>query len=269
MELAGVEGRLRGPIGLSRSKMPSASRATSTRIGSSRATTSSLRSAVAERGAGTFHDANKIMFGKIENRSGRSCRARSDGVLPRATSSSTWWSCWRWSRLSRFYVINLPPGSWVETYAIQLDSSGSPASAAQLAYITERYGLDRPLYEQYLRWIVPIVTRGRLRLLLRVAAAGLGACRRQAPPHHCRFTRLPRLRLCRLDTGRAAFGHAPVLRFRLLLLLPRHHRARDAELPSRPRPPRHVRPRLRRHADRPVLARVPDGAVVARTSGSI
>ena len=62
--------------------------------------------------------------------------------------------------VTSFYVINLPPGSWVETYAIQLDSSGTPASAAQLAYITERYGLDRPLYEQYLRWIVPIITEG-------------------------------------------------------------------------------------------------------------
>ena len=58
-----------------------------------------------------------------------------------------------------FYIINLPPGSWVETYAAQLDSAGNPASAAQLAYITERYGLDRPLYEQYWRWIVPVVTR--------------------------------------------------------------------------------------------------------------
>jgi peptide/nickel transport system permease protein len=59
-----------------------------------------------------------------------------------------------------FYIINLPPGSWVETYAIQLDSAGSPASAAQLAYITERYGLDRPLFEQYERWIVPILSSG-------------------------------------------------------------------------------------------------------------
>ena len=62
--------------------------------------------------------------------------------------------------VTSFYIINLPPGSWVETYAIQLDSSGTPASAAQLDYITKRYGLDRPLYEQYLRWIVPILTAG-------------------------------------------------------------------------------------------------------------
>ncbi|MBM3526043.1 MAG: ABC transporter permease, partial [Alphaproteobacteria bacterium] len=49
---------------------------------------------------------------------------------------------------------------WMETYATQLESSGSPASAAQLEYFRQRYGLDRPLHEQYWRWIVPVVTRG-------------------------------------------------------------------------------------------------------------
>jgi peptide/nickel transport system permease protein len=60
--------------------------------------------------------------------------------------------------LVSFFIINLPPGSWIETYAYQLESSGSPASAAQLDYIRQRYGLDQPLFGQYLRWIVPIVT---------------------------------------------------------------------------------------------------------------
>lgn len=57
-----------------------------------------------------------------------------------------------------FYIINLPPGSWIETYAAQLDSAGNPASAAQLDYIRQRYGLDLPLHEQYLRWVLPIIT---------------------------------------------------------------------------------------------------------------
>lgn len=59
-----------------------------------------------------------------------------------------------------FYIINLPPGSWMETYAAQLESTGSPASAAQLDYIRQRFGLDRPLYEQYFRWIIPVITSG-------------------------------------------------------------------------------------------------------------
>lgn len=59
-----------------------------------------------------------------------------------------------------FVIINLPPGSFIETYATQLEASGSPATAAQLQYLTERYGLDQPLWRQYLNWIVPLVTQG-------------------------------------------------------------------------------------------------------------
>ena len=59
-----------------------------------------------------------------------------------------------------FYIINLPPGSFIETYATQLEAAGSPATQAQLDYLTLRYGLDQPLYIQYLNWIVPLVTRG-------------------------------------------------------------------------------------------------------------
>jgi peptide/nickel transport system permease protein len=59
-----------------------------------------------------------------------------------------------------FYIINLPPGSFIETYATQLEAAGSPASAAQLEYLTQRYGLDQPIFVQYLNWIVPMVTQG-------------------------------------------------------------------------------------------------------------
>jgi peptide/nickel transport system permease protein len=59
-----------------------------------------------------------------------------------------------------FYLINLPPGSFIETFATQLEAAGSPASAAQLQYLTVRYGLDQPLFVQYLNWIVPLVTHG-------------------------------------------------------------------------------------------------------------
>jgi len=58
-----------------------------------------------------------------------------------------------------FVIINLPSGSFIETYAAQLEASGSPATAAQLQFLTERYGLDLPLWRQYLNWFVPLVTR--------------------------------------------------------------------------------------------------------------
>ena len=168
-----------------------------------------------------------------------------------------------------FYIINLPPGSWVETYAIQLDSAGSPASAAQLAYITERYGLDRPLFEQYVRWIVPILSSGdfgfsfewqqpvsaligdRLLLTIVVSLASLI------------FVYAVSIR------DRAAFGDAPVFALRLSLFAPRHHRTGDAELPARPRVARHLGARLRRDADGPVLAGISRPRPGPSTSGSI
>ena len=58
-----------------------------------------------------------------------------------------------------FYIVNLPPGSWIESYRLELIAeSGTAANEAELEYLTKRYGLDQPLYIQYLRWIVPIVT---------------------------------------------------------------------------------------------------------------
>ena len=58
-----------------------------------------------------------------------------------------------------FYIVNLPPGSWIESYRLELIAeSGAAANEAELEYLTRRYGLDQPLHIQYVRWIVPVVT---------------------------------------------------------------------------------------------------------------
>ncbi len=59
-----------------------------------------------------------------------------------------------------FYLINLPPGSWIENYALQLQAEGSISDQSELDFLTTRYGLDEPLHIQYLRWIIPLVTQG-------------------------------------------------------------------------------------------------------------
>ncbi len=64
--------------------------------------------------------------------------------------------------IASFYIVNLPPGSWIESYAIELDNSGEMVDEEELIYLTERYGLDQPIHIQYLRWIVPIITKGIL-----------------------------------------------------------------------------------------------------------
>jgi peptide/nickel transport system permease protein len=62
-----------------------------------------------------------------------------------------------------FMVIQLPPGDFASAYQTYLQSQAnlSPreAEAAANEY-RATYGLDRPVYEQYLRWIQGIVFRG-------------------------------------------------------------------------------------------------------------
>src|SRR6266516_4733244 len=52
-----------------------------------------------------------------------------------------------------FIIIHLPPGDYVDAYIAQLASSGAIVSAQEAANLRAQYGLDQPLYIQYLRWI--------------------------------------------------------------------------------------------------------------------
>lgn len=54
-----------------------------------------------------------------------------------------------------FVVIQLAPGSFTDRYLE--DPRMSPETVAR---INSQLGLDRPLYEQYVRWVVGIVARG-------------------------------------------------------------------------------------------------------------
>jgi len=62
--------------------------------------------------------------------------------------------------LISFIVIQLPPGSFVDTYRQNLESQGGSLNEGQLAALEERYGLDQPLPVQYVRWITNIVFEG-------------------------------------------------------------------------------------------------------------
>jgi peptide/nickel transport system permease protein len=59
-----------------------------------------------------------------------------------------------------FVVIQLPPGSFVDTYRQNLEAQGGTVSAAQIVALERRYGLDKPLPVQYVVWISNIVFRG-------------------------------------------------------------------------------------------------------------
>ncbi|NLK07127.1 MAG: ABC transporter permease [Firmicutes bacterium] len=51
-----------------------------------------------------------------------------------------------------FVVIQLPPGDYLTSYIARLGERGAIVDQATVAALTKRYGLDRPLYVQYLKW---------------------------------------------------------------------------------------------------------------------
>ncbi len=58
---------------------------------------------------------------------------------------------WAASILS-FVVIQLPPGDYVTSYIANLQSTGTVVSMEEAEALRQQYGLDRPIYVQYLKW---------------------------------------------------------------------------------------------------------------------
>jgi peptide/nickel transport system permease protein len=59
-----------------------------------------------------------------------------------------------------FFLIQLPPGDYLTTIILQLEESGEEVDEALLEALRKRYGLDRPIYAQYFKWVSSIVLRG-------------------------------------------------------------------------------------------------------------
>lgn len=52
-----------------------------------------------------------------------------------------------------FVLIQLPPGSYLDSMLMQLTSHGEDVSADVIASLKAQYGLDQPIYVQYWKWI--------------------------------------------------------------------------------------------------------------------
>lgn len=61
-----------------------------------------------------------------------------------------------------FIIIQLPPGSYVETYVRNLEEQGYIMDQAQIERLRARYGLDRPIHMQYLLWMRNIIVNGEM-----------------------------------------------------------------------------------------------------------
>lgn len=56
-----------------------------------------------------------------------------------------------------FIIINLPPGDFLTVRMLELRARGDVDAERRMAHLTERFGLDRPLYKQYFMWITNFV----------------------------------------------------------------------------------------------------------------
>ncbi|TFE27802.1 ABC transporter permease [Cohnella luojiensis] len=59
-----------------------------------------------------------------------------------------------------FYIIQLPPGDYVSTYAAQMAASGDNMTAAEMDQMREYLGLNGSVIEQYAVWIKKIALHG-------------------------------------------------------------------------------------------------------------
>jgi peptide/nickel transport system permease protein len=58
-----------------------------------------------------------------------------------------------------FTIIQLPPGDYVDAYIAQMSASGSAVSQQEAENLRIQYGLDQPMYVQYLKWMT-LAVRG-------------------------------------------------------------------------------------------------------------
>jgi peptide/nickel transport system permease protein len=59
-----------------------------------------------------------------------------------------------------FVIIQLPPGDFLDSMLAQMEAEGGGMDEQQVAAIRARYGLDQPVWAQYVNWIGGILLRG-------------------------------------------------------------------------------------------------------------
>jgi peptide/nickel transport system permease protein len=52
-----------------------------------------------------------------------------------------------------FFIIQLPPGDYLETMISELRAQGENVDPARIEFLRQQYGLDRPMIEQYWLWL--------------------------------------------------------------------------------------------------------------------
>jgi peptide/nickel transport system permease protein len=56
-----------------------------------------------------------------------------------------------------FIIIQLPPGDYLTTYIAEIQAQGERVQDEKIAFLREQYGLDKPLWQQYLVWVTGLL----------------------------------------------------------------------------------------------------------------
>ena len=64
--------------------------------------------------------------------------------------------------LLAFAIIELPPGDYLTMHVYQLEQAGTRVSEAEIARLTQQYGLDKPITQRYLLWMWNMLRHGNL-----------------------------------------------------------------------------------------------------------
>ncbi|MBO0664155.1 ABC transporter permease [Jiella sp. MQZ9-1] len=52
-----------------------------------------------------------------------------------------------------FTIIQLPPGDYLTSYIAEIEAQGEQVTADKIQFLREEYGLDKPVWQQYLVWV--------------------------------------------------------------------------------------------------------------------
>jgi peptide/nickel transport system permease protein len=56
-----------------------------------------------------------------------------------------------------FIIIQLPPGDYLSTYIAEIQAMGERIGDEKIQFLREQYGLDKPMWQQYLVWVTGLL----------------------------------------------------------------------------------------------------------------
>lgn len=56
-----------------------------------------------------------------------------------------------------FIIVELPPGNYLSVYIMQLEQQGAEVSEEEILGLERMYGLDKPVYMRYFKWVWNII----------------------------------------------------------------------------------------------------------------